>query len=266
MKSYIKALTPLAVVAVLSLLTTSGYAALNVTTYGDQVTWPGGVPVVDTSNNNTPQATFTVNAGALFDLNTNAVAQIFTTGASGFQLDKAQIYVAGAPVSGLSVHLYQLESIDWTTRGYYNPTYDANDNYVDLFNPTKSSTVLANDLTFTFYGTGTQTYLQFDFTGAQEVTLLPNTSYAFEIWGPDPGVVNGMFWRRGGDPYVNGNVYRGGGGAGYGSGPETVSRTDVAGGHRDAGLALYMVPEPSTFALMGLSALLGAYIVRRRRA
>ena len=252
MKNYIKTLAMLSAMA----LATSSYA-LSVSTVPDQALWPGA-PVLTTGA--TPQSTFSVNAGAAWGVANRAVAQIFTTGASGFQLDAVGVYFAGSQNLNMSIHLYQLESIDWTTRGYYNPTYDANDNFQDLWNPSKSG----SGLTFNYYGTASQNYVMFDLQGGEELTLLPNTSYAFEIWSSSAaGDVGGTtYWRRDVDPYAGGNVYGADSAAGYGATPETVSRTDIAGGHRDAALALYAVPEPSALALMGLG--LAGLLIRRK--
>jgi hypothetical protein len=176
----------------------------------------------------------------------NGVALTFTTGAVGFTLDQFSIVAAGG--AGGNVNIYRVPQVD--AEGG-NQGGKETDGYVNI---TLSTPLLGGGagLPFTFNGTPNETLLTFDLTGADEITLQPNSVYAIDFTN-----TGNFFVRRGGAFYTGGgNIYSGAG----------TDRFDVAGGRRDAPLALYAaapIPEPSSLALLGLGA---AALVRRRRA
>jgi hypothetical protein len=267
-----KIIAPLTVAGGLLAFTLPGYAQLTTTTYADQAAWNptsanGSLQVDQTTL--TPQATATVNSGnASAGVANNIFSQTFTP-TTTFTLGAFSIYAAGGPVTGTSVHLFQVTSLPaglpggWATTGGFNVLQNCNTN--DMFNPGNTG----SGLTFNYGGVATQNYLEFDLGAASHVTLTAGASYAFEIWAPSSTVANSLFWRRGADFYVNGNIYgANAAGAGYAAdGTQLgVSMNNVAGGVRDGALALYAVPEPSAMALLGLGTLVGANFLRRRNS
>ena len=259
-------LTPSIIVALS--FATSSYAQLTTTTYADQAAWntvsANGFAQIDQTTL-TPQAAATVNSGgASAGISNNIFSQTFTP-TTTFTLGAFPIYAAGGPVTGASIHLFAttVAPASWAALGGYNILQNANTN--DMFNSAGNSGPL---LTFNYGGVATQNYLEFDLGAANRVTLTAGVSYAFEIWAPGSTVVNALFWRRGADFYVNGNLY-GAGAAGAGYVPDTtqlgVSQNDVAGGQRDGALVLYATPEPTSMALLGLGALVGTFAIRRRK-
>ena len=220
--------------AIVMTATAQSFAGLTISTDPDAATWVG-TPVLSTMVN--PQsATVEATLSA-----TGAVSHSFNP-ATSFQLDKFAIRAAGAPTTGL-LYLYANPVGGGPADGFINNGF---------------STSLLNGgagLPFTFNGTATRTLLNFDLTGADQVTLSAGTKYAIDLVGQTGG---SMFWMRGGEVYGGGNIY-----AVNPVGANPGERFNVAGGTRDGALALYAVPEPATFVLFGL-ALVGLVASRRR--
>lgn len=194
--------------------------------------WSGAPALATTS---TPDTDSTVSNGG-----NGAVALTFTTGPTGFTLDKFAIVAAGGP-GDVTVSLYQSPVGGTEGDGYVNVSYSN-----DLFTG-EAYNGGTPGLSFTFNGTGSETILELDLTGSDEIALLPNTVYALDFTG-----LNGFYVRRGGEFYTDGgNLYAR-------SSPDDLDgqRFDVAGGRRDAPLALYAVPEPASLGLIGVGGLL----------
>jgi hypothetical protein len=127
----------------------------------------------------------------------------------------------------------------------------------DGFVNTSFSTDLLNGgagLQFTANGSPGLQYIRLDLTGADEITLAPNTKYAIEL-----DILTGQFsWQRSGAAgYPDGNLYRDATEGGFNGTPPANNRgqrTQVGGSpDRDGGMALYaVVPEPTSLALFGL--------------
>ena len=202
--------------------------------------WPG-TPVFQTTA--TPDVDSTVSNGG-----GNNVALTFTTGATPITLDAFSIIAAGG--AGGTVNIWRIpQAGDELGAGSQGGTEA--DGFVNIqFSPPGLLGGGAG-LPFTFDGTANETLLNFDLTGADEVTLEANRVYAIDFTG-----TGNFFVRRGGAFFTGGgNIY---------AGADPTQRFDVAGGRRDAPLALYaVIPEPTSLALAGVG--MGALALRRRR-
>lgn len=233
-------LTLLAFAAV-AVMATGSYAGVSATQLPIVDSWPGS-PVLQTTA--TPDTDSTVSNGGPG----NGVALTITTSA-GFQLRKFSIVAAGGP-SDVLVQIYKL------TAGFEGGTEA--DGHAQLgFAPQLLGG--GTPLPFTFFGTATENILEFDLTGSDQITLDPNSLYAIDFT-PDPNDTGYNFYvRRGGAFYTDGgNIYA--------SAASGTDRFDVAGGRRDAPLALYAVPEPTTLAMLALLAGTAPLWRRRRLA
>lgn len=243
-----------AVVASLVVTNSVARAGLTVSTYADQATW-NGTPTISTSL--TPQAVMVTNqqenAGTSY-------THTFRTGASGFVLDRIEIYSGGKAGGTARLNIYPDPVGGEDADGFVNTSFST-----DLLGG-------GAGLTFTFNGSGGAQYLQLDLTGTDEITLAPNQQYAIEL-----DILTGQFsWLRSNSgTYPDGNLYRGGTEQNFNGTPPANNRgerTQVGGvPQRDGGMALFApavaVPEPNAFVLMslvGFVSLAGASIRRSR--
>ena len=210
------------------------FAGLTMSTSPDANTWVG-TPVLQTMSDPTAatvEATLASNG---------AVSHSFNP-ATSFQLDTFTIRAAGAPTTGL-LYLYPNPVGGGPADGFINNGFS-----VSLLNG-------GAGLPFTFNGTPSRTLLNFDLTGADQITLSAGTKYSIDLVGQSGG---SMFWMRGAEVYGGGNIY-----VANPVGANPGERFNVAGGTRDGALALYAVPEPTSLVLFGLS-LIGLAASRRR--
>ena len=100
---------------------------------------------------------------------------------------------------------------------------------------------------------------------ADQVTLLANEQYAIEIWTPSASGANGFLWYRGSAADPGGQMFSGGDAANARA--TLVANGQAGGAPRTGALALYAapVPEPASMALLGLGALIGTFVIRRRK-
>jgi hypothetical protein len=224
----------------------AAHAGITYSTYADQATF-NGTPALQTTT--TPQASDTVNQ----QVNAGTtLTQTIVTGASGFQLDSLDIYSGGKGGGNGTLNIYPAPVGGGDSDGFVNTSFST-----DLLNG-------GAGLPFTFFGSGGPQYIHLDLTGADEITLAPNTKYAIEI-----DVTNGQFsWlRSSAGTYPNGNLYQGATELNFNGTPPANGRgeRDQVGGtpQRDGGLALYAVPEPSTLVLFVISSAVAASNRRR---
>jgi hypothetical protein len=179
--------------------------------------------------------------------------QTFTTGASGFQLDRLAFVVGGGPGT-ITFNVYKIQQTGdpWGDQGGKE-----SQGFVNRVTPSGGSTgllgVAGAGLSYTWFGTASSDIITLDLTGVDEIALAPNSVYAVAL--NETGDTN-FFTRRGASSfYTGGNLY------GWNSGTQYF---DVAGTKVDAPLAVYAVPEPTGLAMIGVGAL--AVLSRRRRA
>jgi PEP-CTERM motif-containing protein len=223
-----------ATIALLLFCTAASHAGVVYSTYADQATW-NGTPAIQTTN--TPQATMTVNQQQNAGI---SYTQTFKTGASGFALDMIDIYSGGKGGGDVRLNIYPAPVGGENTDGFVNTSFST-----DLLGG-------GNGLQFTANGSPGLQYIRLDLTGADEITLAPNTKYAVEL-----DILTGQFsWQRSAAAaYPDGNLYRDATEGGFNGTPPANNRgqrTQVGGSpDRDGGMALYaVVPEPASLALV----------------
>lgn len=219
------------------------FAALTFSTGAIEDSWASiGTPTLQTTDAPNTNSTVSNGGGP-----TTRVAISFTP-TTNFTLDKFALVIAGGPSTG-NVNIYALPSFAGGTEssGFVNKSF--------------STGLLGGGagLNFTFSGTPDEAFGIFDLTGVDEIALTAGQVYMIDFV-PDPNdTAYNFFVRRGGEFYTGGsNIYS----RDFGASADDGQRFDVAGGRRDAPLALFAVPEPAS---LGLLAIGGLAILGRRR-
>jgi hypothetical protein len=203
------------------------FANVLVSTYADGPTW-NGTPVIQTTA--TPQIHMNVNQQR--DPG-NSLVQTIRTGASGFKLDKIDLYSGGQAGATVRLNIYPDPVGGEDADGFVNTSFST-----DLLNG-------GAGIEFAVNPSPGLRYVRLDLTGGDEITLAPNQQYAieFDILGT-PGDGSQFSWyRSSAGTYPNGNLYGGLTEQDFNGTPPANNRgtrTQVGGTpQRDAGLALY---------------------------
>jgi len=137
-----------------------------------------------------------------------------------------------------------------------------------LFNTTASQfnigaqVNLFSALSFGVGGTGTKSFVELDFSGADSVNLLDGHSYAFGVVDTSsPDITIGRSGGGASDP-------NGDGWTATSIGASADNASPFSGAVRNIFIGVYATPapEPSSFALLGLGALASVSALRRRKA
>jgi hypothetical protein len=114
------------------------------------------------------------------------------------------------------------------------------------------------DVNFPYYGATVRGPTEFDFQGSEEVTLTAGHYYAFEITAPT--YVGGIWWYRDNttdSTYADGAAFVGI----YNDRPDIRQQLGSGNGH-DFAMAVYLIPEPATIALLSIG---GLVLLRKRK-
>jgi hypothetical protein len=243
MKNYIKTL------AIVSALAMSASAYAGVTLSIDSVTtqastsWSGSpagtlaqsidAPIAQNSQDGGVSSAIVFKAGSSFTLGAIEIDEAFLTGAGNFNL-----------------FLYDLGSSYTVPADYTPPVYAFTGSEVDLFSAGMNVTL-----------TSANQFDLFTFSGADNVSMNSGDSYLFDLVATDGSVLT---WERGAKTAnqtiaVN-SVVVGGAGTVLNFAGTGASRTPIAA------FFAAPVPEPSSFALLGLGALAGLGFIRRKNS
>jgi PEP-CTERM motif len=176
--------------------------------------WPnstiGAIPVVDSGTstatipggptNSTPSSAETFSPGVI-------LSETFTTpNTSSFQLGAISLVAGGGGPTdttlGASIHLFQLNSQYTPTSGFYTLGNGGSEVGNDLLGG-------GAGLAFNLHASNNAIY-EFDFnntTTSDQVTMLPNTQYAIEIWSSSDNAPTTFFQRTNGQSYTGGQAY-----------------------------------------------------------
>jgi glucuronoarabinoxylan endo-1,4-beta-xylanase len=159
--------------------------------------WPGS-PIISTVSDPSSQATVSEEFGGPSTANTN-LSETFTITTTNYTLQTIDIYAGGgtgtSPSATLTLNLYDLG-----TQTAPNPSpYTASIAGANLFGSGAGLPVS--------YSSQTAGVLEFDFTGADQVTLQQGHMYAFELTGVS-GTTPVAWYRTTSDTYSGGAAYR----------------------------------------------------------
>jgi hypothetical protein len=226
-------------------------AGISYSSSANLTTWNGtpaytSIPSASLSSAATAQSDPTITG------NYGVMAEMFTP-ASAFTLASFNVLFSINNPGSYQFHLYDLGPAGTVSSSSSSATYTPGS---DLF----------SGLSLSLSSSGGEVQGQFSLSGADQVSLAANESYALEIWTPAANGSSGITWYR-----LPSNTPSDPGGQMFSAGSETGARNTLAGNGqaggapRTASLALYAVPEPSTLAMIGLALTTSVWVVRRRK-
>jgi hypothetical protein len=263
MKSHIKALAVISTLAI----ATSAYASVSLTTAAVGTSTDFSTTSLSGFNGNRSFSDILASPAG------GTIAGGQSQGAFGASVGWGEIFKWGGSANGdvLSAFsmvfnaannsdTYQLFLLDLGT-GTFNTTSSS-------FNPSLHANLLgASTFSISGLSAGPRSFVEFDLSGSDAITLTVGNSYAFGLLDGAGNTGTGTFFQR--DSGVQGDPN----GVPFVTGPNGLSDTGATvpgwgGGPRNIMFALYTtpVPEPSTMALLGLGALAGLGFIRRRKA
>mgnify|MGYP001160179883 FL=1 len=237
-KGLLGTVVAVSVVAVLAGMPSVGQAGVVVTENQSASAWPE-TPDVQTNSN---LALFTYPEAVKSTSTGRGRGQTFVATESG-PLDKIFLLYSTPAATGtfqLFLHTVSNANLD-------SYTTDGSDN---LFTSGLSFSVTVNT-------DSVAKILTLDFTGADEVTLTAGQAYAFEVVYTS-GQINLYRTSTNPDAYADGRGYTNGTAT-----PTTWNYMAGGGTNRDLGMALVIIPEPATMALLASGGALA--LIRRRR-
>ena len=181
----------------------------------------------------------------------NGLAQSFSLSSPGV-LSTIQIMDAGGPSGTFTygIALYDLGAVQTPSGGAsFTPG-------TSLLPAADSATTF---LTYTF-ASGAANVTKLTFSGTDAISLQANEYYAFDLITSSP-TPSGSTWgptRGGTTSFTGGQLFRASGATTFGA---------INGGVREMDFALTTtaVPEPASMTLLGLGALAGTFVLRRRK-
>lgn len=224
---------------------------------GSPVYETGGAPTTGSGGTSQDNDSWGGNANGTAGF--GALAQAFEVTSSG-TLSTAQLVMAGAPAT-FNVELYNLGT---APANFPSATVGGAPTITQLNNVggAGSPNLLASGDQFAFAGTGSTTLATLTFGGADaNVELDPGNVYVLSL---DPTAnADGTWWVRGGVPvagYNTGEGFNADGVAGLQNFEGKSSIRDF-----DLGMTTVPLPEPNTFALMGVGSLAWGFVRRFKK-
>lgn len=227
-------------------------------------------PTASISGNNGSLAFSDINSSVTGDTIAGGVSQGVGSSAGGYSWGETFLWTSGdAAVNGSStLGAFSMVVNAAASGNVYTPfLYDLgagpgayNGTSFSFNTSTEVNLLDGSSITMSGLAAGPQSFLEFDFAGSDQATLVAGQEYAFGLL--QVGTEGNAFFQRsnGAQADPNGSPFA-----------TSIAPTDAyaayGGGPRNEFVGLYTVPvpEPGTMALTGLGGLLGMLVMRRRK-